>query len=260
VAEAGRVVVVTGAASGIGFALARRFATEGARLVLADRHADVLAEAAAELEAAGADVLAVPTDVSDPDAVDALAAAAVDRFGLVHVVCNNAGIVVGGAAWEIPLADWHRLMDVNLWGVIHGIRSFVPILLGHDEPGHVVNTASMAGVTALAGLGPYVASKHAMVGLSEVLFHDLAAAGAGDRIGVTVVCPGYVPTRIGRDDRRAVVDPPTPGALSADDVAGTVVAAMAEGRFYVFTHEGSTDTVRERADAMITGQAHTRRR
>ncbi len=174
------MVVVTGAASGIGLALARRFASEGARLVLADQHADVLSEVAEELEAGGAEALAVPTDVGDPAAVDALASKALDRFGIVHVICNNAGIVVGGLAWEIPLEEWHRLMRVNLWGVIHGIRSFVPLLLAHDEAAYVVNTASMAGVSAFGTLGPYVASKHAVVGLSEVLAQDLAAAGVSE--------------------------------------------------------------------------------
>jgi len=256
----GRVAVVTGAASGIGFALARRFAAEGDRVVLADLHADVLAEAAEELEASGAEVLAVPTDVSDPAAVDALAARTVERFGTVHIVCNNAGTVVGGAAWEVSLADWHRIMDVNLWGVIHGIRSFVPILLAHDEPAHVVNTASMAGVTSLAGLGPYVASKHAVIGLTETLFHDLAAAGAGDRIGVTALCPGYVPTRIGFDDRQAPAPEAPPGAVTADDVANRVIEAITERRVFVFTHEGTAEQVAARAAAIVSGRAHVRDR
>jgi NAD(P)-dependent dehydrogenase (short-subunit alcohol dehydrogenase family) len=256
----GRVAVITGGASGIGFALARRFARDGDRVVLADLHADGLEAAAGALAATGAEVLAVPTDVRDPEAVDALAARAVEVFGTVHVICNNAGIVVGGAAWEVPLADWHAVVDVNLWGVIHGIRSFVPILLAHDEPAHVVNTASMAAVTALAGLGPYVASKHAVLGLSETLFHDLTAAGVGDRIGVTAVCPGYVPTRIGQTDRDAAVPEAPPGSVSAEDVADRVADAIAEHRVFVFTHEGTAEQVTGRAEAIVAGRAYTRRR
>jgi NAD(P)-dependent dehydrogenase (short-subunit alcohol dehydrogenase family) len=247
----GQVVVVTGAASGIGLALAKRFALEGARLVLADRNADAVAEVARTLEADGTEAHAVPTDVGDPRAVDALAAAAMDRFGIVHVVCNNAGIVLGGLAWEVPLDDWHRLMQVNLWGVVHGIHTFVPLLLAHDEPGYVVNTASMAGVTAIGTLGPYVASKHAVVGLSEVLVHDLAAVGAGERIGVSVVCPGYIPTRIGLDDPSARIPEVAPGGVSADDAAATVAAAMDERRLYVFTHDGSIERFEARV-ALIT--------
>jgi NAD(P)-dependent dehydrogenase (short-subunit alcohol dehydrogenase family) len=248
-----KVVVVTGAAGGIGGALARSFAADGARLVLADLHADVLDEVAATLAEHGTDVLAVPTDVADADAVERLAEAAVERFGAVHVVCNNAGALAMGPAWEIPLADWRRVVDVNLWGVIHGIRSFVPRLLAHDEPGWVVNTSSMAGVMSLPSLGPYVASKHAVVGATEVLAHDLAAAGVDDRIGVSVLCPGYVPSRLGRDDPRAPIPDPPPGHVTLDDVAAAVRAAMAEGRFQVFTHPGSTDIVTQRSAATVEG-------
>jgi NAD(P)-dependent dehydrogenase (short-subunit alcohol dehydrogenase family) len=249
-----KVAVVTGAASGLGLAMAHRFAAAGASVVLADVAADALGVAAAQVaDATGAQVLAVPTDVSDPDAVDELARRTVDRFGGVHLVCNNAGLVVSGRAWEIPLAEWHRLMGVNLWGVIHGIHTFVPILLAQGEPAHVVNTASMAGVTSLPTLGPYVTSKHGVVALSEVLHHDLAAVGAP--VGVTVLCPGFVPTHLGQDDKLAPLAEPAPGAISADDVAGQVLDAVLEDRFYVFTHPGSTDEVERRVAAIVDGAA-----
>lgn len=244
----GKVAVVTGAASGIGYALATSFAADGAHVVLADLHADVCAEAAERIGGTS-----VPTDVTDPASVEALAAATVERFGAVHVIVNNAGGLAMGPAWELALEDWQRVFAVNLWGVVHGIRSFVPRLLAHDEPGYVVNTASMAGVMALPSLGPYVASKHAVVGATEVLALDLEAAGVADRIGVSVVCPGYVPSRLGMDDRRGPVPDPRPGHLSADDVAAAVRAAMAERRFHVFTHPGSTDLVAQRAAATVDG-------
>ena len=195
----GKVAVVTGAASGIGQALARRFASEGARVVLADIDVERLARAARELRDAGADALGVETDVSDRAALAALAEAAVDRFGAVDIVCNNVGTVVMGDAWDIPVYAWHHLMSVNFWSVVHGIQTFVPLTPAQGTPGYVINTASMAGLTAVGGLAPYVASKQAVVGLSEVLFHDLAAIGAP--IAVSVVCPGMVATRL---------DSPTP--------------------------------------------------
>lgn len=245
----GKVAVVTGAASGIGLALARSFAADGAHVVMADIHADVLAEEASALGA-----LAVPTDVSDPAAVDALAAATVDRFGAVHVVCNNAGLLAMGFAWEIPLEEWHRVLDVNLWGVVHGIRSFVPHLLAHDEPAYVVNTASMAALVSIGTLAPYTASKHAVLGITETLVHDLAEAGAGERIGVSVVCPGMVPSRLGFDDRRAAVREAGPGELTADQTAAAVRAAMAERRFYVLTHDGTAGMATQRTDAIVDGR------
>jgi NAD(P)-dependent dehydrogenase (short-subunit alcohol dehydrogenase family) len=173
----GKVAVVTGAASGIGCALARRFVEEDMRVVLADVEQAALEHAAAELTNVGASVLAVPTDVSDADAVDHLAARVVEHFGAVHVVCNNAG--VGGEhypTWEAPLAYWEWLFGVNLWGVIHGLRSFLPLLLAQAE-GHVVNTSSIAGLVGIPYIAPYVATKHAILGMSEALFHELAMMG-----------------------------------------------------------------------------------
>lgn len=244
----GKVAVVTGAASGIGYALAKSFAADGAHVVLADIHADVVEEAAAELGG-----VAVPTDVSDPASVEALATATIEQFGAVHVVCNNAGLLAMGHVWDIPLDEFHRIVDVNFWGVVHGMRSFVPHLLAHDEPGYVVNTASMAALMTLGGLSPYTASKHAVLGVTESLFHELAEVGAGDRIGVSILCPGMVPSRLGFDDRRAPIREAGRGELTADQVATQVRDAMAARRFYVLTHDGSVELATQRADAIADG-------
>jgi NAD(P)-dependent dehydrogenase (short-subunit alcohol dehydrogenase family) len=248
----GKVAVVTGAASGFGFAMAKRFAGEGASVVLADVAEPQLSAAVRELVDQGADAVGVPTDVTQPEQVDSLADFAFDRFNEVHLLCNNAGLVVVGPTWEIDLADWHRLIDVNLWGVIHGIHSFVPRLVAQTAPSHVVNTASMAGVITLGSLAPYVVSKHAVVSLSEVLQHDLDAVGAP--VTVSVVLPGAVPTRLGYDDRDAAVAEVAPGGVSADDVAERVREAIADERFFVFTHEGSIDLVQRRHEAIVDGR------
>ncbi len=189
-----KVAVVTGAASGIGRGLAERFAAEGMKVVLADIETGALAETEAELRGTGATVLAVKTDVSKAADVEALAKKTIDAFGAVHVVCNNAGVAVGGLSWERSVADWEWVLGVNLWGVIHGIRVFVPIMLEQGTEGHVVNTASTAGLSTGPGLPIYHATKHAVVALSEVLHHEFAATGA--KLRVSVVCPLYVDTRI----------------------------------------------------------------
>ena len=195
----GRVAVITGGASGIGRALAERFATAGARLVLADVEEPALAAAGADLRAAGAEVAEVVTDVADPGAVDALADAAYQRFGAVHVVCNNAGVVSTGPSWEQSIEDWQWVLGVDLWGVIHGVRSFVPRMLDGGEPGHIVNTASIAGLLPFPNIAPYDVAKAGVVALSEALHGELRAAGAA--IGVSVLCPGVVPTRISESSR-----------------------------------------------------------
>ena len=224
-------------------------------VVAADVAAPQLDAAVAGLVADGARAIAVPTDVSDPAAVAALAQAALDAFGAVHVVCNNAGTLAMGPAWAVPLEDWRRVIDVNLFGVVHGIVTFVPLLIEQGGPAHIVNTASMGGLVSLPSIGPYVASKHAVVALTEVLVGDLAAVGAP--IGVSVLCPGYVPSRLGSDDRDAPVPEPAPGEPSADDVAADVLDAVTTGRFYVLTHDGSTGLVRQRMEAIIDGRSPT---
>lgn len=195
----GKVAVVTGAASGIGLAMAHRFAAEGMSLVLADIEDTALEGVAKQLVDTGTEVLALPTDVSETAAVDALAAAARERFGTYHVVCNNAGVGGHGFdSWSGPREEWEWVLGVNLWSVIDGIRAFVPALVEQNE-GHVVNTASVAGLGAIPFMGPYSVAKHAVVAVSEALYHELAMSGS--EVGVTVLCPGFVKTRIDESTR-----------------------------------------------------------
>ena len=237
----GRVAAITGAASGIGLALAQRLAAEGMDLVMTDRNGDALGTVAADIRATGADVEAVVLDVRDPDAVERVADLAVDRLGGLHIAVNNAGIVNGGTTWELPLEDWHAVIDVNLWGVIHGVRAFVPRILGTGSEGHVVNVASMAAVYALGGLGPYTVAKHGVLGLSDVLRADLAAANAP--IGVSVVFPGRI---------RTGMNPI--GTVTPEAVADNVVDAVRRNRPYVFTDDHAADDVRARLEAIIAAR------
>jgi NAD(P)-dependent dehydrogenase (short-subunit alcohol dehydrogenase family) len=225
-----KVAVVTGAASGIGFALAERCAALGMRVVIADIERPRLADAEAKLAGQGAEVLAVPTDVSQADSVAALARAAVDQFGGVQLVFNNAGVIAGGTTWESPLSDYEWLMGVNLWGVIHGIRTFVPILLEQDCETHVVNTSSMAGVTTMPYAGIYHMTKHGVVALSECLFHELGAKDA--RVGVSVLCPEGVATGIHQSGRNrpeslAAAEPTIESQLIDSSLAHTVATGVA---------------------------------
>lgn len=191
----GKVAVITGAASGIGRALAERCVREGMKTVLADVEQDTLDQAETELRAKGGAVLAVRTDVAKAAEVEALARQTLDAFGAIHLLFNNAGVIGSGAAiWENTQVDWEWVLGVNLWGVIHGVRVFTPIMLAQNVDCHIVNTASMAGVTAGPGMGVYRASKHAAVSISETLYLDLAQRGA--KIKVSVLCPGWVNTRI----------------------------------------------------------------
>lgn len=188
----GWVAVVTGAAAGIGLALVESYVADGARIVMADFDAPRLRSEAARLRASGAEVLDIAVDLGDAAAVDELAQRSVDRFGRIDVLCNNVGTIAFGPTWEIDLADWDRVLRVNLLSVVNGIRSFVPIMRAGGDDGHVVNTASMAAFMQLGGASPYVATKHAVVGLSIALAEDLEQAGSG--IHVSVVCPGIVAT------------------------------------------------------------------
>jgi NAD(P)-dependent dehydrogenase (short-subunit alcohol dehydrogenase family) len=265
---AGKVAVVTGAASGIGRALAERFARARMKVVLADVEAAALSTATHELADAGAEVLAVPTDVSRAEDVDALARRALERFGGVHVLCNNAGVALAGPIWEHTLEDWRWLLGVNLWGVIHGVRTFVPLMLEAKTPGHVVNTASVAGLTSAPGLGVYNVSKHAVVTLSETLAKDLEMAGAP--IKVSVLCPGFVNTRIldsarnrpadlgAEQPRPAEVDGVVRNLVAAGmppaEVASHVLRAVEEERFYVLTHPDFLAQVKERCQDVVEGR------
>jgi NAD(P)-dependent dehydrogenase (short-subunit alcohol dehydrogenase family) len=261
----GIVAVVTGAAGGIGRAMAERFARDGAHLVLADIEEPQLAVTARALQDAGATVLAQPCDVSRAGDLDALASAAYSRFGAVHVLCNNAG--VGGAAlpvWMHTPDTWQWVLGVNLMGVIHGIRSFVPRMIASGEPGHIVNTASMAGVLSGTLISPYYASKHAVVAVSESLYFDLHLVQAN--IGVSVLCPGFVKTRIGESDRnrpsgdfgpssagpmpskmRELIDQGTP----PDRIADQVAQAILDGQFWILTHPEMDPAVRDRTGSML---------
>jgi NAD(P)-dependent dehydrogenase (short-subunit alcohol dehydrogenase family) len=265
----GRVAVVTGGASGIGYAMADRFAREGMKIVLADVQADALEDAEGRLRAGGAEVLAVETDVAQAAAVEHLRDRALDAFGAVHVVCNNAGVVTQGSVWETTLPDWNWILGVNLWGVINGIRTFVPVLLEQEE-GHVVNTASVAGVvTGL--LGSYSVTKQAVVGLSESLYFGLQARGAGN-VGVSVLCPGWVRTRIADADRNRPAGSGPPAERSPleasmtemvrglidsgsdpAEIAGQVLAAIEEERFYVLTHPEMLGGVTARHEDILSG-------
>ena len=270
-----RVAVVTGAASGVGRALALRFAREGMRVVVADVEAPALAECATALAAQGVHVESVVTDVSRAEDVERLARAAFDAFGGVHVLCNNAGVwgnTSGAYLWENTLRDWEWTLGVNLWGVVHGIRAFLPRMLERGDPGHVVNTASLAGL--ISGRGIYGATKHAVVSISESLYHDLASAKA--RVGVSVLCPGLVDTRIfaaARNRPSALLDGGSaaerdklasgegalmarlramPGVLPPESVADEVLAAIREERFWILPHGARLDgALRQRFDGIL---------
>ena len=246
----GKVAVITGGASGIGNALARNFAAEGAQIVLGDVEEVALERAVADLKAAGAEVEGVVTDVTDPAQMQALADASVARFGGVDVFCNNAGVGGGGLSWEMPLSTWEWVIGVDLWGVIHGVRSFVPLLMQRPE-GYIVNTASVAGLMSAPFMGPYNAAKHAVVGISETLHHELAMTAP--HVKVSVLCPGWVRTRIAEsarnrpEDLQEGVDPAADTAvmlqgliaagMPPEEVAAKVRDAMRDERFWILTHD-----------------------
>ena len=265
----GRVAVVTGAASGLGRAMALAFAGEGMHVALGDL-ADT-SEVFAQVEAKGVSALAMKVDVSRAEDVEAFAALADKDLGPAALVCNNAGVAPGGEAWEVSVDDWRWILGVNLWGVIHGIRAFAPRLIARGA-GHIVNTASVAGLISPPGSAAYNVTKHAVVALSETLHHDLRERGSA--VGVSVLCPAYVPTRIAESERNRpagyVATPMSErmrerkamlgkavasGRLSADDVARAVVAAVKEDRFYVLTHPRIKGAIRARMEDILEERA-----
>ncbi len=252
---AGRVAVITGAGSGFGREFARIATRERMKLMLADIQQDALDGAVGEARASGAQAVGQRVDVASAADVQRLAERTMEEFGAAHLLFNNAGVGGGGGfVWEASVKDWQWVLGVNLMGVVHGIRSFVPLMLKQDCECHVVNTASAAGLVSAPLMAVYNVSKHGVVALSETLFHDLRAAGA--KVGVSVLCPAFVPTNIGQSERNrpaelAVDAAPTPsqltarqrtekavssGRLSAAEVAQMTFEAVREGRFYIITH------------------------
>lgn len=268
---AGKVAVINGAANGIGRALADRCAKEGMKLVLADIEKDALTRAEMELEDVGATVMAVQTDVSKHTEVEGLAQKALDKFGAVHLLFNNAGVVVGGAIWEQSLEDWNWILGVNLWGVIHGIRTFVPIMLNQDTECHIVNTASFAGLRSAPGVGSYKVTKHGVVSMSETLYHELREIDS--KVKVSVLCPGGTDTTImtGSRNRPEELKNNQPkdslgpwhqaqwerlesalgSGMPPREVADIVFNAIQNEKFYIITHPHMLETVRMRMNEIL---------
>ncbi|MFV0317810.1 MAG: SDR family NAD(P)-dependent oxidoreductase [Microthrixaceae bacterium] len=274
----GRVGVITGAASGIGRAMALVFAAEGMHLALADVEDEPLEQTAELVRAEGVNAIAVRTDVSDGDAVEALAERTVAELGALHLACNNAGVSAGGLTWEVDLDTWDWVLGVNLFGVIHGLRSFTPRIIDSGG-GHIVNTASMAGLTSPPGMSPYNVSKHAVVTLSEAMAVELSMTHP--EVGISVLCPGWVRTRIHEADRNRPLDPADAlegataldageqpalegmrdlveslieGGLDPADVAEQVLDAVRGSRPWVLTHPEWMDMVSSRTERIIAGE------
>jgi NAD(P)-dependent dehydrogenase (short-subunit alcohol dehydrogenase family) len=271
----GKTAVLTGAGSGFGLECARIGAKLGMNLVLVDVQQDALDKAAAEMTAQGVHVLARKVDVSNAQAMEQLAADVKARFGAPHFVFNNAGVGAGGLVWENSVADWEWVLGVNLWGVVHGVRLFTPMMLeaAKADPayrGHIVNTASMAGLLTPPNMGIYNVSKHAVVSLTETLYQDLHLVS--DQVSASVLCPYFVPTGISQSHRNRpadlAADKPTTsqligqaqsdkavgsGKVSAADVAQKVFDAVAQGRFYIYSHPQALGNVQSRMEAIVMG-------
>jgi NAD(P)-dependent dehydrogenase (short-subunit alcohol dehydrogenase family) len=265
----GKTAVVTGGASGIGLAMGHAFADQNMKVVLADIETDALDEAVAGFDD-GAEVVGVLCDVSDGAQVEGLRDAALDHFGGVHLVCNNAGVSAGGPVWENSLADWNWVLGVNLMGVVHGIRAFTPLFIEQGE-GHIVNTASMAGLTSPPFMAIYNVSKHAVVTLTETLFADLQLAGHTG-VGASVLCPGWVRTRIHEAGRnrpegqggdvaiglasegmQEFINEVIASGLDPAVVADQVVNAVRGRQFYVLTHPAWNEAITRRTELIVEG-------
>jgi NAD(P)-dependent dehydrogenase (short-subunit alcohol dehydrogenase family) len=265
---AGKTAFVTGGAGGIGLALGRAFAQAGMKVMLADIETDALQAAVKSLQEISPDISGTICDVADAASVERAAQASFDTFGRVHVVCNNAGVAAGGGIDHISLDNWRWVIDVNLMGVLHGIKSFLPHIRAHGEGGHIVNTASMAGMQTGLGFSPYGATKFAVVSMSEGLRLQLKPHG----IGVSVLCPSFVRTRIGESGRNRPerygqpqpLDPASPAAamvaeiarhidagLEPDAVAARVLTAIQDDELYIFTHPGMRAEVEGRFGAIL---------
>jgi len=271
----GKTAVLTGAGSGFGLECARIGARLGMNLVLVDVQQDALDKAAAELQALGVQVMAHKVDVGNAAAMEVLASQVKARFGAPHLVFNNAGVAAGGLLWENTVADWNWVMGVNLWGVIHGVRLFTPMMLeaAQADPsyqGHIVNTASMAGLLTPPNMGVYNVTKHAVVSLSETLYQDLALVT--EQVGASVLCPYFVPTGISQSHRNrpAEMAPAKPtksqligqamsdkavgsGKISAAEVAQKVFDAVQAGQFYIYSHPQALGNVQQRMEAIVMG-------
>ena len=271
----GKTAVLTGAGSGFGLECARIGARLGMNLVLVDVQQDALDKAQAEMEAAGAQVLARRVDVSNAEQMDALATEVQQRFGAPHFVFNNAGVGSGGLIWENSVKDWEWVLGVNLWGVIHGVRLFTPMMLAAAKAdpayrGHIVNTASMAGLLTPPNMGIYNVSKHAVVSLTETLYQDLKLVS--DQVSASVLCPYFVPTGISQSHRnkpaeladekatqsqligQAMSDKAvSSGKITAAQVADMVFSAMRADQFYIYSHPKALGNARQRFDAIVAG-------
>lgn len=266
----GKVAVITGGASGIGRAVAERAAQKGMKVAIADIEESSLKLTAEALTSTGAEVEAVVTDVADGSDVEALRDRVLSRFGAVHLVHNNAGVGVGGPLWTVTEADWRWILGVNLWGVVHGIRSFVPLLIDQGE-GHVVNTASVAGLLSPPLMGPYNATKHAVTTISETLYRDLRTVGSN--VGVSVLCPAFVRTGIAESERNRPDWAPAPssddamaegmremirqlvaGGISPSVVGKAVIDAVESDTFYILTHPETKPAVEVRMQDIIQGR------
>jgi len=268
-----KVALVTGGANGIGRALCEIFSEQGMKIVMADIERAELEKTAAEFEADGVDLLPVVTDVSKADEVESLAQAAIRHFGTIDIACNNAGVFTGGLSWEVPHDDWKWLIDVNLWGVIHGIRSFIPIMQSQGTQGHIVNTASMAGLTACPFVSTYHMTKHAVVALSECVYHELQLTGS--QIGLSVLCPEVVTTTIAGCDRHRpehldgpvqtpereqVFESVVQGMKTAPqprEIAERVLDAVQQNRFYILSQDDWLRVAKLRFEDIQSGRNPT---